>query len=140
VPTGGSVRVLGFGIAKVQKASQKTMTGTVKGTYAYMPPEQLRGEAVDRRSDVFAMAAVIWELLARRHLFRRETDFLTFQAITTDAIPDVCAYRPDVPPAIGRALACCLSRDRDARLPTARMLGQALAQAMAPLGGPLGPA
>src|SRR6185436_452055 len=140
VTADGIVKVLDFGIAKMHNASQKTTTGTVKGTYAYMPPEQLRGERVDRRSDVFAMGAVLWELLARRHLFRRETDFLTFQAITTDPIPDVCTYRPDVPPEMGAVIARALARDREERWPTMRALGEALLQACLPVGGPLPPA
>src|SRR5215510_13595536 len=86
----GIVKVLDFGIAKVQDASVRTTTGAVKGTYAYMAPEQLRGERLDRRTDVFAMGIVMWETLAQKHLFRRETDFLTFQAITTDPIPHIC--------------------------------------------------
>jgi len=136
----GIVKVLDFGIAKIQDASVKTSTGSVKGTYAYMSPEQLRGEPLDRRTDVFAMGIVLWELFGRRHLFKRETEFLTFQAITTDPIPEVAELRPDVPPALSAAIAKALARDRDARFPTARALGEALAQAVAPLGGPLSPA
>ena len=132
----GVVKVLDFGIAKVQDASVRTSTGSVKGTYAYMAPEQLRGERVDRRTDVFAVGIVLWELFARRHLFRRETDFLTFQAITSDPIPDVAELRPDVPPALAEVIARALSRDRDARYPTARVLGEALAQSVQSIGGP----
>ncbi len=133
----GIVKVLDFGIAKIQSASQKTTTGTVKGTYAYMPPEQLRAEGVDRRSDVFAMGAVVWELLARRHLFQRETDFLTFQAICTDPIPDVCTYRPDLPPEMGAVITRALARDREERWPTARAFGEALQKACHSIGGPM---
>ena len=132
----GVVKVLDFGIAKVQDASVRTTTGSVKGTYAYMAPEQLRGEQVDRRADVFAAGIVLWELFARRHLFKRDTDFLTFQAITTDPIPEVAELRPDVPPELSRAIACALSRDREDRYPTARAFGEALAQAVQSIGGP----
>jgi len=78
----GIVKVLDFGIAKATDRSSKTSTGAVKGTYAYMSPEQLRNEQLDRRTDVWAMGTVLWGLLAQRHLFKRETEFLTFQAIT----------------------------------------------------------
>ncbi len=132
----GVVKVLDFGIAKVQDASVRTTTGSVKGTYAYMAPEQLRGERLDRRTDVFALGAVLWELFARTHLFKRETDFLTFQAITTDPIPDICEMRPDVPPELADVIARALSRDREQRWPTARAMGEALARAVAPIGGP----
>jgi serine/threonine-protein kinase len=135
----GVVKVLDFGIAKIQDASVRTSTGSVKGTYAYMAPEQLRGERVDRRTDVFAMGVVLWETFARRHLFKRDTEYLTFQAITTDPIPDVCELRPDVPPELGAAIAKALSRDRDARFPTARALGEAITRSAASLGGPTTP-
>jgi len=136
----GIVKVLDFGIAKVQDQSVRTSTGAVKGTYAYMSPEQLRGEKVDRRADVWALGAVLWETLAQRHLFKRDTEFLTFQAITSDPIPDICEVRPDVPPLLGDTIARALSRDREHRFATARALGEALAQAVGPLGGPAGAA
>ncbi len=139
VTVGGIVKVLDFGIAKAQDASVRTTTGSIKGTYAYMSPEQLKGERVDRRTDVFAAGILTWELFARKHLFKRDTDFLTFQAITTEPIPNICELRPDLPPALGDAVAKALSRDRDARFPTARALGEAIAAAVATLGGPLAP-
>src|SRR5262249_3142859 len=89
----GIVNVLDFGIAKVQGQSVRTSSGAVKGTYCYMAPEQLKGERIDRRTDVWALGTVLWESLAQRHLFKRETEFLTFQAITHDAIPDICEVR-----------------------------------------------
>ena len=135
VTVDGVVKVLDFGIAKIQDATVRTSTGAVKGTYAYMAPEQLRGERVDRRTDVFAMGIVMWETLTRRHLFKRETDFLTFQAITSEPIEDVTVLRPDVPPALAAVIATALSRDRDGRFPTARVLGEAIAGAVAPLTG-----
>ncbi|HUJ62218.1 MAG TPA: protein kinase, partial [Kofleriaceae bacterium] len=133
----GVVKVLDFGIAKVTDASSKTSTGAMKGTHAYMAPEQLRNEKLDRRTDVWAMGIVLWETLAQRHLFRRETDFLTFQAITSEPIPDICEFRPDVPPLLGDTINRALSRNREDRFASARALGEALAQAVAPLGGPL---
>ena len=135
VTVDGIVKVLDFGIAKIQDATVRTSTGAVKGTYAYMAPEQLRGERVDRRVDVFAMGIVMWEILARRHLFKRETDYLTFGAITHDPIEDIGALRPDVPAALAAVIMTALSRDREARFPTARMLGEAVAAAVAPLAG-----
>ncbi len=135
VTVDGIVKVLDFGIAKIQDATVRTSTGAVKGTYAYMAPEQLRGERVDRRTDVFAMGIVMWETLTRRHLFKRDTDFLTFQAITGDPIEDVCALRPDVPPALSAVIMRALSRDREERFPTARIFGEAVASACQPFTG-----
>src|SRR5882672_5778539 len=135
VTADGIVKVLDFGIAKIQGATVRTSTGAIKGTYAYMAPEQLRGERVDRRTDVFALGIVMWETLARRHLFKRDTEFLTFQAITAEPIEDICAIRPDVPPALSSVIMTALARDRGERFPTARMLGEAIAAAVQPLTG-----
>ncbi|HEY6174063.1 MAG TPA: serine/threonine-protein kinase, partial [Kofleriaceae bacterium] len=131
----GVVKVLDFGIAKIQGATVRTSTGAIKGTYAYMAPEQLRGERVDRRTDVFALGIVMWETLTRRYLFKRETEFLTFQAITADPIPDVCVIRPDVPTALSSVIMTALARNREERFPSARMLGEAIAAAVSPLSG-----
>ncbi|MGH7336863.1 MAG: serine/threonine protein kinase, partial [Myxococcota bacterium] len=60
----GTVKLLDFGIAKARGASSKTRTGTVKGKNAYMSPEQILGKTLDRRSDVFALGAVLYELLS----------------------------------------------------------------------------
>lgn len=132
------IKVLDFGIAKVQDATVRTSTGAVKGTYAYMAPEQLRNEQIDRRVDVWAIGVVMWETLAQQHLFKRDTEFLTFEAITKLPIPDICEVRPDVPPLLGDTIARALSRNRDDRFASARALGEALAQAVAPLGGAAG--
>jgi len=133
--TDGIVKVLDFGIAKVQDASVRTSTGAVKGTYAYMAPEQLRNEKLDRRVDVWAIGVVLWETLAQQHLFKRDTEFLTFEAITKLPIPDLCEVRPDVPPLLADTIARALSRNADDRFASARALGEALGQAVAPLGG-----
>src|SRR5688572_20582118 len=66
----GVAKVLDFGIAKVKDASQNTQTGAVKGKYAYMSPEQLRGGGLDRRADVFALGVVSFEMIALRRLFQ----------------------------------------------------------------------
>ncbi|HEX5063021.1 MAG TPA: protein kinase [Kofleriaceae bacterium] len=133
--TDGIVKVLDFGIAKVQDASVRTSTGAVKGTYAYMAPEQLRNEKLDRRVDVWALGVVLWETLAQQYLFRRDTEFLTFEAITKLPIPDLHEVRPDVPPLLADTIARALSRNPDDRFASARALGEALGQAVGPLGG-----
>ncbi|HET7502837.1 MAG TPA: protein kinase, partial [Kofleriaceae bacterium] len=107
----GVVKVLDFGIAKVKDASLQTQTGMVKGKYAYMAPEQLRGASVDRRADVFALGIVVYEMLALRRLFQRKTDYLTFRAVMEQPIIDIRHYRPDCPEALALVLARALARD-----------------------------
>jgi serine/threonine-protein kinase len=126
----GIVKVLDFGIAKVKNASAHTQTGTVKGKYAYMAPEQLRGATVDRRADVFALGVVLYEMLALRRLFQRKTDYLTFRAVMEQPIIDVRRYRPDCPDPLAAALGRALDRDPDNRFTTVRELGTAVVEAI----------
>src|SRR5688572_20004285 len=126
----GVAKVLDFGIAKVKDASANTQTGTVKGKYAYMAPEQLRGVSVDRRADVFALGVVAYEMLALRRLFQRKTDYLTFRAVMEQPIPDVRRYREDIPDALAAALAKALDRDPANRFDSARQLGRAIVDAL----------
>ncbi|MEZ4403901.1 MAG: protein kinase [Kofleriaceae bacterium] len=140
VTADGTVKLLDFGIAKARGANSKTRTGTVKGKNAYMSPEQILGKDLDRRSDVFALAAVMYELLAVRRLFHRDSDFLTFKAITEEPIPDVRERRTDLPAALVATLNRALARDPAGRFATAQAMGDAITAAMAPFGGPATPA
>jgi serine/threonine-protein kinase len=132
----GVVKVLDFGIAKVKDASAHTQTGTVKGKYAYMAPEQLRGAVADRRADVFALGVVVYEMLALRRLFQRKTDYLTFRAVMEQPIMDIRHYRPDCPDPLAAALAHALDRDPDNRYTTARQFGSAVLDAISGLRRP----
>ena len=122
----GVAKLLDFGIAKAKGASTSTQEGTVKGKYAYMAPEQLRGGAIDKRVDIFALGVVTFEMLALRRLFQRKTDYLTFRAVMEQPIPDIRRYRPDVPEALAMTLARSLDRDPDNRYENARQLQTAL--------------
>jgi len=132
----GVVKLLDFGIAKARGASSKTRTGTVKGKNAYMSPEQILGKPLDRRSDVFALAAVVYELLSVRRLFHRDSDFLTFKAITEEPIPDIRDRRSDLPAALVGVLTRALARDPNARFATAAAMAAAITSSVASLGGP----
>lgn len=125
----GLAKVLDFGIAKM-KDSQATQTDTVKGKHAYMAPEQLRGGALTRQVDVFALGVVTFEMLALRRLFHRKTDYLTFRAVIEQPIADVRRYRPELPATMSALLATALARDPAQRYATARQLGEALRDAV----------
>ena len=136
VTSDGTVKVLDFGIAKARGANSRTRTGTVKGKNAYMSPEQILGKPLDRRSDVFALGVVMYEMLAIRRLFHRDSDFLTFKAITEEPIPEIRERRPDLPPGMRAALLQAMARDPNGRFETAQAFGQAIKQSVATLGGP----
>jgi serine/threonine protein kinase len=135
----GTVKLLDFGIAKARGANSRTRTGTVKGKNAYMSPEQILGKELDRRSDVFALAIVMYEMLAIRRLFHRDSDFLTFKAITEEPIPDIRDRRPDLPPGMRAALLQAMARDPNGRFDTALALGNAIRNSVSTLGGPATP-
>jgi serine/threonine-protein kinase len=126
----GVAKVLDFGIAKARGASTQTQEGTVKGKYAYMAPEQLKGGSIDRRVDIFAVGIVLYEMLALRRLFQRKTDYLTFRAVMAQPIPDIRRYRSELPDAVAGALARALDRDPANRFDTARQLGVAVLDGM----------
>ena len=127
----GVSKILDFGIAKAKGAtSTKTEDGAVKGKYAYMAPEQLRGGAIDRRVDLFALGVVMYEMVALRRLFQRKTDYLTFRAVMEQPIPDIRRYRPDISDPVANVLAKALDREPANRFETARQLGSAMADAM----------
>ena len=140
VTSDGTVKLLDFGIAKARGANSRTRTGTVKGKNAYMSPEQILGKPLDRRSDIFALGVVMYEMLAIKRLFHRDSDFLTFKAITEEAIPDIRDRRPDLPPGMRAALVQAMARDPAGRFDTAQAFGNAIKNSVATLGGPASPA
>ena len=135
----GLVKLLDFGIAKARGANSRTRTGTVKGKNAYMSPEQILGKPLDRRSDVFALAVVMYEMLAIRRLFHRDSDFMTFKAITEEPIPEIRERRPDLPAGMRAALLQAMARDPAGRFDSAQAFGTAIKQSVATLGGAASP-
>ena len=132
----GLLKILDFGLAThdysrdgdAQTQSLLTEAGTVVGTTSYMSPEQVRGEATDTRSDIFAVGIVIAEMLTGRNPFRRGTAAETMSAILRDSPSETIESIPG-DPAIRRILGRCLERDPRQRFQSARDLGFALAGA-----------
>jgi serine/threonine protein kinase/Tol biopolymer transport system component len=122
----GVVKVLDFGLAKVLKsegspAETATRTGVVMGTPAYMPPEQASGKHVDRRADIWAFGVVLFEMLAGRQVYARESTLETLTAVVRDE-PPWKDLPTETPPAIVSLLHRCLDKDPKRRL---RDIGEA---------------
>jgi eukaryotic-like serine/threonine-protein kinase len=126
----GSVKLLDFGIAKVADKSSRTATGHVKGKFQYMSPEQCRGEPLDRRSDVFALGAVLYELTTNTKAFKRATEHLTFLAICEEPIVLPSRVVENYPRSLEPVVMRALSKDPKKRYPTALEMRQALVAAL----------
>lgn len=126
---GGEVKIIDFGVAKTN--STATVTGTIKGKIAYMPPEQILARGVDQRSDIFSAGVVLWELLTGRRLFGRASDAATLYAIMNDPVPLPSRYRHDIPRELDAIVMQALSRTPTDRFSTAEEMSAALEHFMA---------
>jgi serine/threonine-protein kinase len=115
----GEVKILDFGIAKAAQRQTKTDAGLLKGKYGYMSPEQCHGKPLDRRSDLFSLATVLYELSVGRRLFQRESDLATLKAITEESAPPPSRLLSDYPPELERIVMRALARKRQDRYPSA---------------------
>jgi eukaryotic-like serine/threonine-protein kinase len=113
----GAVKVVDFGIAKAANQSHKTQTGLIKGKLAYMPPEQLEGQPLDRRLDVYALGVVLYELLTSMKPFDATTDVSIMRAIMFEPLVPASERRPDLPRALLQILERALAKDRESRYP-----------------------
>ena len=126
----GVARVLDFGIAKAAGRLTTTSDGQVKGKFAYMPPEQLRGEIVDRRADVYSASVVLWELLTASRLFRAESEGHTVERVLFGAVEPPSRLRPEIPAALDAVVMRGLSRERADRFASAKEMAMALGAAV----------
>jgi serine/threonine-protein kinase len=134
VTYGGDVKLLDFGVATAAHRLTQTASGEVKGKYAYMSPEQCRGEPLDRRSDIFSLGTVLYELSTLRRLFKRPNELQVMRAITEEPIPRPSRERPDYPPCLEAVLVRALARDPDERYATAAEMREDLFKAMQTIG------
>ena len=109
--TDGRPILMDFGLAKVSGATKLTQTGATLGTVAYMSPEQAQGEDVDARSDIWSLAAVLYEMLAGRPAFPGEYDQAVIYRILHEEPEPVTRLRPDTPPGIAKVLDRALRKD-----------------------------
>lgn len=141
----GRIKILDFGIAKlisgefgsdpgsegsdagsIANMTTQTRSGAVLGTVAYMSPEQLRGKAVDHRSDIFSCGAILYEMLTGRRAFAGETHVDTMTAILREDPPEMIQEGQNIPAAFEQIIRHCLEKEPENRFQSARDLGFAL--------------
>ncbi len=118
----GRAKVMDFGLARLAGSALLTRTGTTVGTAAYMSPEQARGLEVDRRSDLWSLGVVIYEMVAGRRPFTGGNELSILRAIMTDEPDRLDVHRNDAPPAVVRIVARALAKDASARYASASEL------------------
>ena len=122
----GGVKLVDLGMAKATGRLARTCPGVVTGKIAYVSPEQARGRETDRRSDVFALGVVLWELTTGCPLFRAQNDFETLANVRACRVPRPSAVVDGYPQDLEAIVLRALSPDRSARFATAQELAQAL--------------
>jgi serine/threonine-protein kinase len=122
----GAVKLTDFGIAKA--GNSLTQPGTLKGKFAYMSPEQARGEPVDARTDTFALGVVLWEMLTGGKLFDGDSEVAVLRSVQESVIAPPARLNPDVPEDLSAVVVKALERAPEARFQTAGELERALAQ------------
>jgi eukaryotic-like serine/threonine-protein kinase len=129
----GRAKILDFGLAKLKQgtdegkteartAQRDTSPGTIVGTAGYMSPEQVRGQQVDHRSDIFSFGAILYEMLSGRRAFKGDSSVETMNAILKEEPPDLGAVDGSHPPAIDIVVRHCLEKNREERFQSARDL------------------
>ena len=122
----GGIKLLDFGIAKATNSVGKTRTGVLKGKVAYMSPEQAYSQPVDRRSDIFCIGIMLWELSTGRRLYRRRSELETLKALVDADAPRPSTVVASYPAELEAIVMKCLERDREKRWSTCDELLRAL--------------
>src|SRR3954464_500296 len=111
----GEIKLVDFGIAKAAGKASKTQAGILKGKFGYMSPEQVRGLPVDRRSDIFSLGIVLYELLTGERLFTGESDFSTLEKVRNVEILPPSSYNRRIGEELERIVMKALAKDVDDR-------------------------
>lgn len=130
----GSARLSDFGIVKLTGGDAMTKSGVVKGKVHYMAPEQVRGDSLDRRCDVWAAGVLLWELATRRRLRSSKDDVQVLLEIVAGDPPRASSVGPVEPPGLDDVIASALVSDREHRCPSAAELRARLTEAAGPGG------
>ena len=120
--TGGTIKIIDFGIAKAATTIEITDVGVVKGKFAYMSPEQASGDPLDFRTDIFSLAVVLFEMLTGRRLFKGKDNQETLRNVRRANVPRPSMYRPDIPAGLDDIVLKALKKTRHERFESAGAL------------------
>ncbi|MDX2010449.1 MAG: protein kinase [Myxococcaceae bacterium] len=136
--TTGVVKLIDFGVARASTATHKTQAGLVKGKYPYMAPEQITGQDIDRRVDVYALGLVLYELLTNTRAIAGNTEVEQIDNARAARIRPIEQLRPNLALPLRQILASCVHPDREGRYPTAQALKDDLEKYLRFVGQPIG--
>jgi TolB-like protein/Flp pilus assembly protein TadD len=111
VTSGGHIKVMDFGLAKLKGSLKLTRTSSTVGTLAYMAPEQIQGEEVDARADIFSFGVVLFEMLTGKKPFRGEHEAAMMYSILHEEPESPLKYRSDIPPHLAAMITRLLQKD-----------------------------
>lgn len=132
----GVVKVMDFGVARVADAA-RTRTGVVLGTPTFMSPEQLAGQTIDGRSDLYSLGVTLFQLLTGQLPYRNDSMATLMRAIGSEPVPHVCDLRPDIPRALGDIVALALQKHPTTRYADGQQMADDLRAVAAMLPGAL---
>lgn len=115
----GHVKLIDFGVAKAYGKQHDTGTGAIQGKLGYMPPEQARSEAIDRRADIYALGIVLWEMLAAKRLFDAEHELALVERVRNPRVDPPSRFAVGIPPALDAVVMRMLAPRVDDRPATA---------------------
>ncbi|HWP10620.1 MAG TPA: protein kinase [Ramlibacter sp.] len=131
IEPGGRVKLTDFGVARIQNSGEATRTqGSMVGTLKYMSPEQVQGQKIDSRADLFSVGVVLYQLLTDKRPFDGDNDFSIIHQIIGHTPPPPSSFNGRLPSAIDAVVARALAKARDERFATARDFASALQSAI----------
>ncbi|HEY2747435.1 MAG TPA: serine/threonine-protein kinase [Polyangia bacterium] len=132
----GSVKLLDFGVAKAlaDELTMRTKAGVLKGKWAYLAPEQIEGDAVDQRADLFALGIVLWETLTGRRLFKAPSGLQTLERVRAAWVLPPSTINPAVPPALDAIVMKALAKAPAERWQSAAAMVAALEKVVSGIG------
>ena len=118
----GSIKIVDFGLARVEGQESLTQAGKAMGTAAYMAPEQVRGEELDPRADIWSLGVILYEMLVRQRPFRGDSITAILYSVTEKEPVPISALRPGIPIQLQHIVAKALQKDRELRYPDTQAL------------------